>query len=296
MIALEIILDGVLPIGVELIAAATAIAKLGEIIIAPALRQRPQPIGQRRCIAGQVDEQQPGPGVEPHGLQPQRLLVELGTIVDVLAADMGRAHQPPIQIIGPGMIGAGERRTAACGLAQEQRIAVAADIVEGLDLAAAVAQQKHRLAGDLDGPDIARTRQLRRAAGIDPARREEELLFQRQELGVGISRGRQAGGLAGRSHDGLDGAGRQEGLDAHGIPRSYAHELLSSGGQAADTVHQAIHEGLALGDLVDLDELVGLMGLADAAGPADNGGDAGFLIEAAFGAEGDLPHGISPGQ
>ena len=55
-------------------------------------------------------------------------------------------------------------------------------------------------------------------------------------------------------------------------------------------------EILALRDLVERDEFVGLVRLLDRAGTADDGRDAGLLEEPAFGAEADLARAVGAGE
>src|SRR5579883_1630495 len=57
-------------------------------------------------------------------------------------------------------------------------------------------------------------------------------------------------------------------------------------------VHQPAHEALALPDLVEGDELVGLVPLLHRAGTADDGRDVGCLEEPGFGGIAHLAHGI----
>src|SRR6266403_5553657 len=70
----------------------------------------------------------------------------------------------------------------------------------------------------------------------------------------------------------------------------------ASGRPAAKAVHQPAHEGFAEGNLFDLDIFVGLMGLGNIAGAADDGRYARFLKQPGFGAEGDLADRVGAGQ
>ena len=216
VIAFEVILDRVFPVGGKLIASPAAMAQQAEIIGLPAIGQRLQPARQRRGIARQIDEQQSSPAFQAHGAQSQLASLDAFALMDILAADMGRADQPAVEIVGPGMIGAGDGGAAAEGFARQQRIAMAADIVEGLDIAGAVAQQDQRAAGDLHRPAIAGPRQLIGPSGINPAGRKQQVLFLLQELRTGIGDGGQAHGLGDGPLHGLDRLGRQNGLDAGG--------------------------------------------------------------------------------
>ena len=68
---------------------------------------------------------------------------------------------------------------------------MAADVVEGAQLAGAVAHDEQRPAGDLGHQDVAGLAQLGDAADRDPARREDPLALDREELLGPIRLGRQ---------------------------------------------------------------------------------------------------------
>ena len=113
VIAFEIILDRMLPVGVELIASSAAVAQQAEIVSLPAIGQRLEPARKWWSVTRQIDEEQPGPAFDAHRAQAQLRPIDAIALMDILTADMRRADQPAVEIIGPGMIRAGDGGAAA---------------------------------------------------------------------------------------------------------------------------------------------------------------------------------------
>ena len=86
---------------------------------------------------------------------------------------------------------ADEALDAALARGQQPRAAVAADVVEGAQLTGAVAHDEQRPARHLGCQDVAGLAQLRDAADRDPARREDPLALEGEELVGAIRVGRQ---------------------------------------------------------------------------------------------------------
>ena len=95
---------------------------------------------------------------------------------------------------------------------------MAADNVEGLDFATAVAQQDQRPARDLHRPAVAGPGQFVGAAGIDPTGREQKVLLLLQELRAGIGDGGKAHGLGDGPLHRLDRLPAENVFDAHIMP------------------------------------------------------------------------------
>jgi hypothetical protein len=98
-----------------------------------------------------------------------------------------RADQPAVEIVGPRVIraldAAGE---LPGGLVADARAAVAADVVEGADLAGGVARDDDVVAVQLADEVLAGALRLFRSAGVEPHRPEEsiELRLQQRRLRV----------------------------------------------------------------------------------------------------------------
>ena len=161
VVALAIVLEHDLPVGlhhvVDLVGDLGALDGV-RLHLAPDGGQRVGEVGRR---VAERDEQQPGRVHDRD--RPQR---QLGLVDAELAARV--EHQRAVELVGPAVIGADQAvGVALLGLA-DARAAMAADIVEGADLAVAVAHHDDRFGAHLVGEEVARPGHLEGVAGEQP--------------------------------------------------------------------------------------------------------------------------------
>src|SRR5258708_36733893 len=101
-----------------------------------------------------------------------------------------------MEAVGPAVIGAAQGRLALDRRAQYRRAAVPADIVEGANLALAVAQENERHAGRVDRHGVAGVGDLVGESDADPVPAENELALESEERRNGIGRRRTRGGTS----------------------------------------------------------------------------------------------------
>src|SRR5262249_30999246 len=141
-------------------------AQVGEAVAHEVLGDGPQRLGERPGRpSGEVDEDEAAPGAD--GDVEERIVahVEAGGVH--LA---GGAHQPPVPLVGPAMVGADDP-TAAQGprlVGAEDRAAMATGVVERAELSVLVAEDEDALSADLDDLVVPGVGDLFLAAGYDP--------------------------------------------------------------------------------------------------------------------------------
>jgi hypothetical protein len=96
------------------------------------------------------------------------------------------------------MVGAGQQAFALAGFGNDDRAAMAADIVEDADHAIVVAQQHQGHAGQFDGAGIALFGHIVAEARQHPGTRKEALVLQIEPGRVGVAMVRQAPSLLDR--------------------------------------------------------------------------------------------------
>ena len=109
------------------------------------------------------------------GIVPGAGVVAAGSVVVRTRA------QATVQLVGPGVVRAGEPFPELRRLVDQLGTAMRADIVEDADLAVRTADQQQRLAGDLHRARVAYLGQLARDSGEAPTTSEECLLLQLEE-------------------------------------------------------------------------------------------------------------------
>ncbi len=183
--------------------------------------------GQRRRLAGQVDEDEIVPGLAADALQPHPRAVDAGAVMVVGTAEAGRADQAAVEPVGPGMITADQHRPAFLRLGHELHAAMPADIVEGVDLIVLIADEKDRQPGRDEGQHIAAMGKLRAGRDPHPTLGEEALALGLEDGAIGIGRVGQADRIAGRAIDRLDHGRRQDIGDAHpGTPSVFDESMM----------------------------------------------------------------------
>ena len=155
VVALEEIVDHVLPVRLDVEGQAVREGKLIEI-----RHQGANLVGQALALLSewsrvgiQVDEDEGAELLDPYRGQADLALVE---VLDVIG--VGGVAQLAVQAVGPGVVGAGDDLLGA--LALEQFMGpVLADIVEGPELAFPAADREKRIALKFEGQVLARVAQ-----------------------------------------------------------------------------------------------------------------------------------------
>ena len=188
VVALDVVVDGVLPVDRRLAAPVPA----DRLQVLEAVRG--ELFGIRRhhlCHAGaarlEADEDEAEPDLVLDGRQPDRCLVEAGEAL------LGRHRfEPAVEAIGPAVVAAADRLAAMAGVAvDEARGAVPTDVVEGAERAVRVAHHEDALAGQVEAQIVAGFPELADVADDVPCAHEDRLDLEREELGVVVGPGRQ---------------------------------------------------------------------------------------------------------
>src|SRR5262249_24245275 len=120
----------------------------------------------------EIDEDHAAELLDPYGLEGEIAGVEI--LHPLLIA--GRL-QRTVEVIAPGVIG-GEDDVGSAAALEQFMTAVLADIVEGAQLAGAVAQEDHAVARHPHRQEAARLGQLALVASVPPAACEDRGLLQ----------------------------------------------------------------------------------------------------------------------
>jgi hypothetical protein len=168
-------------------------AQLGERIALDPLRDPAELRGKRRRRRGrEVQEHEATPALDRRRIQAELRFVELGR-----RAQVRRGHELPVEVVSPLMIGAGDApggdasgerrlRSRLGGVAAQARAAVPAHVVEGPQLARAVAHQQEALAEDIEHTPCAGLGELLLARDADPVAAEDALLLERKDALRGV--------------------------------------------------------------------------------------------------------------
>ncbi len=187
--AFVVVLDDDLPVGSDVIGDPSTEAQLTHSVpveIGDRLVAVAQPLVERPWLVGQAHEQETR--VLPHPDAVQRVVRALELLVLV---DVRRGEQAAVEVVRPCVVRALERlaEMAARGLVVEQlRAAVGAHVVEGAQLAVAVAHDEDRLADDVADEVVARPGDLLASADAHPAAEEQALALLLVDLGGRVVR------------------------------------------------------------------------------------------------------------
>ena len=157
------------------------------------LEQAGDPGGQRLSHGVEVVEDQ-----RAHRLDLDRRQAELLGLESLQRLGAPGAAQLSGQMIGPGVIGAGDD-PGAPGAGQELMGAMGADIVEAAQAPVLAAADEDALVVDGGGDVAARLRQVAHMAGEMPAPEEDRLALPGEDLGRGVEmrgQGQRARGIA----------------------------------------------------------------------------------------------------
>ncbi len=153
VIALGIVFDDVLPVGLEV--DLLAIGAHQPLRLRIERQELALEVAERRAEGGRVrveiDIDEAAQHLDPHGLEGKLCLVEA---VDPVAVT-GRA-QRAVKSIAPGVVGTGDHRLQAPLALQQAMRAVLTDIIEGAQLPCPVAQDDHALVAHFLGDKVAR--------------------------------------------------------------------------------------------------------------------------------------------
>ena len=187
--ALVVVLDHDLPVGLHLVHEAHADAQLVHL---EALERgdRLGAVGERRheralrAAGRHVHEHEPGVVVDRDVVQRV-----VGPVEVLVFLHVGRADQLSVQVERPRVVRADERLAHALGaldVVEELRAAVAADVVEGAQLAGVVAHDEDRLARDVAHDVVAGVRDLLGAPDADPLAPPDLLALVLPDLGARV--------------------------------------------------------------------------------------------------------------
>ena len=138
-------------------------------------------VAQRRPLRRQVDEDEALPGLEPDRREAVRLEAEVVEILGVLGPD-----ELALEVVDPGVVRALEADDPAARLLDHGGAAVAADVVEGVQPAVAIADDDEVLAVDLDEQVRARIRGVLLAGDEDPVPAQDLAPLPVEDAGVVI--------------------------------------------------------------------------------------------------------------
>jgi hypothetical protein len=170
---------------------------------------------QGRCLAADIDEDPVVPLAATHRHQAVFAGIEPVHLVHLMTAEVRRGEQPAVQIVGPGVIGAGEQPQAPARLNEQGVAAMPAGVVESPHLALLVAHQKKGMARHRNR--VPGLRDLVPATDKQPGLGQPAVVFQPEKVLVGIGHRRQAAVQAGLTQD------ARLGLGAHEIAERHAH-------------------------------------------------------------------------
>ena len=114
-------------------------------------------------------------------------MVDALMAVDAGSADMWRAAQLAVQIIGPRMIRASDLTTQLARFVGKDHAAMAAYILEHVDLALGVANHKQRCAKEIDGLDHAGARDVLAEADGCPVVAEQGVTLMGEHGAVNVT-------------------------------------------------------------------------------------------------------------
>jgi hypothetical protein len=179
VIALAIVLEDDLPVRLDHVVDAVRDLALLERVRRHLRRDRLDGIREIGRVVGEVHEDQAGDVVERHRKQP-----ELGAVDLELA--LRRRDQLAVEIVGPAVIGADELAGMAMLVVADARAAMAAEIVEGADLAVLAAHHDDHLRADPPGEVVAALWDRAGVAGEQPAAVEDVAQVRLEHLGRGV--------------------------------------------------------------------------------------------------------------
>ncbi len=184
MEALGVVLADDLPVGADLVLDALRSTQAADGVVLDSGRKVVQ-IGEQR-LGGRVEvhEEEAGPRLEPNG---DEALVLEREVVDVLG--VRSAPQRSVEVVDPGVVRALDAhdlaaRRAIGGLVEKRRPTMAADVVERIDRAGAVAHDGNALPGDADQQVRAGFGDVLFAAHAHPRPSEPALLLEREDARV----------------------------------------------------------------------------------------------------------------
>ena len=212
VVALHEVLGQALPVRLPRLGLAVAEHHVFHVVVAHQRHQAFQPRPERRGLPVEIDEEESLPHLHRDLGQSAARLVEI-----VAALDERRAHEPPAQVVGPGVIRALEMLRVA-GSARDRHAAVPADVGKHSQPAVPGAYHQQRLPEQIDRPVVAGSRRLLYPTDADPFRAEQRLYFGRQEFRRCVEAGRHPPCLPVRTAE--TGAKRLANT-FHGVVRRY---------------------------------------------------------------------------
>ncbi|MNO89260.1 hypothetical protein D3C76_807380 [compost metagenome] len=182
VVALEEVVDDVLPVGPDPVGQAMAEGQVGDVRrpVQDFVPQLPGLLAQRARSGIEVDEDE---AAELFHLD--RTQVDLALVEFLQTADVRCAGELAVQAVAPGVVRADDAVDLALPLQHRMR-AVLADVVEGPQVAVMIAHHRDRVSGDLGGGVGAGLPDLLHMADPLPRAGNDLLLVQLEPLGIDV--------------------------------------------------------------------------------------------------------------
>ena len=182
MVALEEILDQALPVRLPFLVAGKNHTHVLDVHVPDHGFERTHGFrfGKRLRPRAQVDEDKSVPGFAGETRQPA-----FAQEIIVAFVDFGRAHERTVEIVSPGMVGAGELLRVAGALRDRHRT-VSADIGHRDDTIGSAAHDEQRFAHQFRGHVVADVRDFLLAPEADPFHAKQLFALDFEKFGAGI--------------------------------------------------------------------------------------------------------------
>jgi hypothetical protein len=154
--ALVVVLDHDLPVRAHVVLATGAHTQLTQAVTSELEQRvglRGERVVQRPCAGVEVEEHEAVELGDRHGPQTHRVAVDA-----VCGADVGRAHQAPVERVGPRVVRALDHAARRAGSGQQLGAAVPARVRERAQHPVVTTHHDRRLAGDVGHQVVARLR------------------------------------------------------------------------------------------------------------------------------------------
>src|SRR5262249_21429099 len=180
--ALVVVLDEDLPVGLQLrhgLPRGAQLVHLPRLVHQRLVALRLELVADTILGRAEVDEHEPLPHVDLH--RPERE----GRAVELVLADERRADQLPVVRIAPGVVRTLDRALRVpvrLGVA-DPTAAMAAHVVETVELPVLAADDEDALADDVDREEVPRLGRLVGASGVEPLPEEDLFALELEDLG-----------------------------------------------------------------------------------------------------------------
>lgn len=189
--AVEVVVHIDFPVAIEGVDAAIEIVELfGKLQRGGERGDFAEKFREGRGLAVEIDEEEVFPVVEAHGNE-----AVIGAVEIADAFEFHHALEGAIVAVGPAVIRAAELFRAPFFLGDDGSSVMAADVVEGAELAVITADGEERIFVDVDGEELAGIFHLIEAADDLPVGGEDRVTFELGDARVEIPECGDGGGL-----------------------------------------------------------------------------------------------------